>query len=66
MVNECWKAGHRGDYEANHVFDDAVGDSLVSVGGRNVFRESVGVAYFSSLKIMKMIVLFGLLTSGIW
>ena len=32
MANECRKAGHRGDYEANHVFDDAVGRGLVSMG----------------------------------
>ncbi len=32
MDDECWEAGHRGDYEANHVFNDAVGCGLVSAG----------------------------------
>lgn len=41
MTKEGWKAGHGGDYEANHVFDDAVGGGLVSMGGEEKFPERV-------------------------
>ena len=33
MVDECWEAGHRGDYEANHVFGEAVEGGPVSADG---------------------------------
>ncbi len=32
VANKCWKAGHRGDNEANHMFGDAVACGLISVG----------------------------------
>ncbi len=57
MDDECWEAGHRGDYKANHVFNDAVGCGLVSAGTEEkLLKEGIEDAYFSSLKIMTMIV----------
>ena len=54
MADECWEAGHGGDYEADHVFNDAVEGGVVSDGCNwEFFREW---AYLSSVKIMTMMV----------
>ena len=55
MADERWDAGHRGDYKADHVFDNAGEDDLVSEGGAEDLVSGID-AYFSSLRIMTMMV----------
>ena len=41
MVDEGWEAGHRGDYEANHVFGKTVEGGPISTDGEEEFSETV-------------------------